>query len=110
MKTIVISIAVFMLASCMTREERLANRASEFAIIDRGCIKCVSIVIVGFANDSCVFYNKRAFAIDPGRKDSSSVSEKWVKGETEALIKYNGNIDSISVTRDVFDVYRRNTK
>ena len=109
MRNLLLTIAIALcVVGCQTREERLSKMQP--VVAQPNSIVCVSIVIEGFTNDSCVFYNERAFAVDPGCKDSSSVSEKWVRMENDALLRYSNDVDSIAIKRVVFDVYRRANK
>jgi hypothetical protein len=109
MKTITaisISLLVLGMVACSSPSSRRAKEQREDTTdsvqysYGAGSVKCVSVSVTAYRNDSVVYYNEMAFV-----KNSKKAIE-WSNTESDNVIRYNSNVDSVRVRNNEFSVIR----
>ena len=99
------ALVIVLLSSCESQSGKRARERSEPKdsvqySYSAGSVKCVNVSVTAYRNDSVVYYNEMAFV-----KNSKKATE-WGDTESDNVIRYNNNIDSVRVNNREFSVIR----
>ncbi len=102
---LVLTIVALCIVSCSSPSgrrvsERRETKDSVQYSYSAGSVKCIDVSVTAYRNDSVVYYNEMAFV-----KNSKKAVE-WANAESDNVVRYNSNVDSVRVNNREFSVIR----
>ena len=106
MRNLIVLIAVALcIVSCSSpsgrrvRAERETKDSVQYSY-STDAVKCINVEIAAYVGDSVVYWREVAFV------KNSSKADKFIKIETDAIMRYNSSVDSVRVNKHEFEVRR----